>query len=194
MSTQDFVEGDLHFHFPAHWGVRKYDQQRFYQRMGGMGLKAVDFLAIDPSEGGRLYLIEVKNYRTRIREGMVFEAPLKGEDVLAEAIATKYDHTIRAIRAIQVFYQRQWLYRLVRALLLKTSWWQYDTVFWAHANELTQRWQDQTVLLWMETEESAKDYRQAVAAGVRERLPEKVHFMVAEQAAPFPKELRVDLI
>ncbi|MEL6832543.1 MAG: hypothetical protein AAFP77_06110 [Bacteroidota bacterium] len=191
MSTQLFIEGDLHFHFPAHWGVRKYDQQRFYKRMGGMGLKAVDFLAIDPADGGHLYLIEVKNYRTRVREGMVFKAELKEQEELAEVVSTKYAHTLRAIEGIEVYYHRKWWYRVLKSMLLRSKRWQYDTIFWTHVFELTNQQTSQTVLLWLETEDPAQAYRRHVAAEVRERLPQEIPFVIAEHIAPFPGALEV---
>ncbi len=193
MATQRFIEGNLHFHFPAHWGVRKYDQQRFYKRMGGMGLKGVDFLVIDPEGKGHLYLIEVKNYRTRIREEMVFEAELKEEEELAEIVTTKYEHTLRAIEGIEVFYHRKWWYRMVKRLLLHSSWWKYDTIFWTHVFELTSRQAAQTVLLWLETEEPAQTYRQRVITEVSKRLPKAVSFAVAEHISPYPQNLQVRL-
>lgn len=182
MSKAQFIEGDLVFRFPAHWGVRKYDQQRFYRHMGGMGLKGVDFIAIDPQEKGHLYLIEVKNYRTRYREDLVFEAPLKEKDELADIVVKKYKHTMRAIRAIHLFYFRKWWYQLTRELFLDSQRLQYDVVFWTQAYQLAKRAKQHTLVLWLETEEPEKDYRVELLTEIRARLPLPIRVLIAEQA------------
>ncbi len=182
MSSSQFTEGDLVFCFPSHWGVRKYDQQRFYRHMGGMGLKGVDFIAIDPHEKGHLYLIEVKNYRTRYREGLVFEAPLKEKGELADIVTTKYKHTMRAIRAIHLFYLRKWWYQLTRQLYLDSKRLQFDVVFWTQAYQLAKQAKRHSFVLWLETEEPAKDYRVELLTEIRKRLPLPINAAIAEQS------------
>ena len=181
MSSSRFVEGDLVFDFPAEWGVRKYDEQRFYRHMGGMGLKAVDFVAIDPEEEGHLYLIEVKNYRTRYRDDLIFEAPLLTQKELAEIIATKYEHTLRAIRAIHLFYQRKWWYRPISPALKNSRRWAFDLVFWTHAHRLSEKKQSHTLLFWLETEESSLHYRHYLEQELRNLLPAEVNITITHQ-------------
>ena len=192
MTTSSYTEGDLIFRFPPHWGVRKYDQQRFYRQMGGMGLKGVDFLAIDPSGEGHLYLIEVKNYRTRYREGLVFKAPLKEQEELAEIVSAKYKHTMRAIRAIHLYYQRKWWYQLFLGVFRKSLRFQYDTIFWTRAYDLARAEKHHTLLLWMETEETAGSYRQQLHLELQERLGGDAQLQIAQRAAPFPAGLQVE--
>lgn len=192
MSASHFTEGDLLFHFPTDWGVRKYDQQRFYRHMGGMGLKGVDFLVIDPEGGGHLYLIEVKNYRTRYREGMIFEAPLKEQEELANIVATKYEHTMRAIRAIHLYYLRKWWYQLTRRFFRDSRRLSFDPVFWTRAYELARISERHTALLWMETEAPSVAYRKQLTMELGERLRAGVQFSIAEQDRPFPVGIRVE--
>ena len=54
MSKQPFIESDLQFYFPDHWAVREYDNHRFYKNLSGLGLKGLDFLVLDPENGGHL--------------------------------------------------------------------------------------------------------------------------------------------
>jgi hypothetical protein len=61
------VDG-LSFDFPAKWSASKYDEWSFYRNQFGKmrgGIKAVDLVAIDPSE--TVWLIEVKDYRVHQR-------------------------------------------------------------------------------------------------------------------------------
>lgn len=191
MSSAQFIEGDLIFGFPKHWGVRKYDQQRFYRHMGGMGLKGVDFIAIDPSDGGHLYLIEVKNYRTRYREGLVFEAPLKEQEELAAIVTTKYEHTMRAIRAIHLYYLRKWWYQLSRQLYLKSRRLQFDVVFWTQAYQLARKAKQHTLILWLETEEPAANYRSQLEEKIKGRLSVKIDALIMDQSSDNLAEIQV---
>jgi hypothetical protein len=182
MVEKTFIESDLVFAFPEHWGVREYDNHRFYKNISGLGLKGVDFLLVDPSGAGHLYLMEVKNYRTRVREGIVYEAPLKSPEELAATIAMKYEHTLRAIRAVHLYYQRKWWYRLLNRVIRKSQYTQYDSVFWTQAYELARQPSQHTFLLWLETETEDQAYEQQL----QNSMGLQIAFKIGRQIHPYP--------
>ena len=70
----DYVEGLIRFSFPDNFAVIRYDEKKFKNNKGSGffycrqnfyefagGTKAVDFIALDTSEDGALWLIEVKD-------------------------------------------------------------------------------------------------------------------------------------
>ncbi|MCB9081902.1 MAG: hypothetical protein H6555_09355 [Lewinellaceae bacterium] len=116
-----FRESGFAVQFDPSWLVQKYDAHRFYRSLSGVGLKGIDFLAL--RRGEPLLLIELKNYR---------ETPPTPTEV-AEAVARKAVDTLRGIRAIQGYFQRKWLYRMLRPWLLRRSWQHSDWVFYAQA-------------------------------------------------------------
>jgi hypothetical protein len=191
MSKQTFIESDLLFNFPASWAVREYDNHRFYKNLSGLGLKGLDFLVLAPEGEGHLYLVEVKNYRTRIREGNTYEAPLKSPEALAATVATKYEHTLRAIRAVHLFYQRKWWYRLLNRLIRNSQYAQYDPVFWTRAYELARQPSLHTLLLWIEMETDDQGYEQQLQAQLQRRMGLKVEVKIGSQAHPFPPGVMV---
>jgi hypothetical protein len=192
MSKQTFIESDLVFNFPESWGVREYDNHRFYKNISGLGLKGVDFLLVDPSGPGHLYLMEVKNYSTRIRKGMVYEAPLKSPEELATTVAIKYEHTLRAIRAVHLFYQRKWWYRLLNRMIRNSPYAQYDPVFWTRAYELARQPAQHTFLLWLETEIEDQDYEQRLQKHLQSGLGINLEVKIGKQSHPFPPGVTVE--
>lgn len=82
------VDG-LNFQFPDDWCASKYDEWVYYRkqflRMRN-GIKALDLLAIDPTETG--WLIEVKDYRIHARTK---------PSELAEEISKKIFDTLAAV-------------------------------------------------------------------------------------------------
>ena len=115
-----FTESDQSVVFPANWWVIALDKHRYYQRVSGQGLKAVDFLAIDDDFG--LVMIELKNYR--------------GEPVPADLSATleqKCLDTERLIRIVNKYLDRKLYYRI----FYKWLHWHYvcdrEWVFWERA-------------------------------------------------------------
>lgn len=193
MAKQPFIESDLLFNFPENWAVREYDNHRFYKNLSGLGLKGVDFLVLAPEGAGHLYLVEVKNYRTRIRKGTTYEAPLKSPEELAVTVATKYEHTLRAIRAVHLFYQRKWWYRLLHRLIRKSPYAQYDPVFWTRAYDLTHQPAQHTLLLWLETEIEDQDYEQRLQKQLENRMDVQVEVKIGKQSHPFPPGVTVQL-
>lgn len=181
-----YSESDLVFQFPPHWGVRKYDEQPFYKKMSGFGLKGMDFLLVDPIGEGHLYLVEVKNYRIRTNDGGTFVPRLKSPAELAAILATKYEHTLHAIRAIQLYYQRKWWYRLFGNRLTRSRRFQSDAIFWHHVLRLAQNQTQHTVLLWFEQEEADEAYTKALRQVLKYELELGVQMELASTARPAP--------
>jgi hypothetical protein len=181
LPPSSFTESDLHFEFPSHWGVRVYDDHRFYKSMSGLGLKGVDFLLIDPSGAGHLYLIEVKNYRTRIREEGSYVAKLKPAAELAATVAAKYKHTQRALRAVQLYYRRKWWYRLLEGQFKKSRYLHYDLVFWTRAYALANDPERHTLLLWLETEQDEEAYKADLENKLVNILAKRVKVKVSDE-------------
>ena len=186
-----YLESELEFRFPTHWGVRKYDQQKFYLQISGLGMKGIDFLIIDPIGEGHLYLVEVKNYRTRSNEGGTFIPSLKDPPKLAAIVAAKYEHTLRAIRAIQLYYQRKWWYRLFYNRYATSRNYQKDPVFWTTANRLVQNSEQHTILLWLEADDIVTSYATALDMTLNYELPTGIAIKVASMAQPYPPGILV---
>jgi hypothetical protein len=187
MSKQPFIESDLLFYFPDNWAVREYDNHRFYKNFSGLGLKAVDFLVLaHEGSGHHLYLVEVKNYRTRIRKGITYKAPLKSPAELAATVAIKYEHTLRAIRAVHLFYQRKWWYRLLNRLIRSSKYVKYDPVFWTRAYELAREPSQHTLLLWLETQTEDQDYEQRLLDHLQSSMSLQVEVKIGRQSHPYP--------
>ncbi|MEL7222466.1 MAG: hypothetical protein AAGJ93_14180 [Bacteroidota bacterium] len=181
-----YQESELEFRFPQHWAIRKYDQQKFYLQVSGLGLKGVDFLIIDPIGEGHLYLMEVKNYKTRQHEHGTFIPQLKAAPELAATLAAKYEHTLRAIRAIALFYQQKWWYRLLKKNYTKSRNYQRDAVFWTAVSSLAKNTEQHTLLLWLEANEVSSDYLKAFNTTLQYELAIGVKTQVASTQSPFP--------
>ena len=173
-----FLEGDLRFQFPPHWGVRQYDQHMFYRGLSGLGLKGVDFLLIDPTDGGRLYFLEVKNYRTRTTEDGTFIATPKPPRRLAKTVARKYVDTGRAVAAIYGYYRRQWWYRALESWLLQRSNFRYDRVFWTRVQAMLEEGTAVSVVLWLEVETKDRAYVLDIRRALQEQLAAHVDVSV----------------
>ena len=100
----DYVEGSIRFSFPDNFAVIRYDEkkiknnkgsgffycrQNFYEFAGGT--KAVDFIALDTSEDGALWLIEVKDCigssQNAVSQYLREDIPQKVRDTFAGLIA-----------------------------------------------------------------------------------------------------------
>lgn len=100
----DYVEGSIRFSFPDNFAVIRYDEkkiknnkgsgffycrQNFYEFAGGT--KAVDFIALDTSEDGALWLIEVKDCigssENTVSQYLREDIPQKVRDTFAGLIA-----------------------------------------------------------------------------------------------------------
>jgi len=188
-----YQESELEFRFPQHWAIRKYDQQKFYLQISGLGLKGVDFLIIDPIGEGHLYLMEVKNYKTRQHKHGTFIPQLKAPPELAATLAAKYEHTLRAIRAIALFYQRKWWYRLLQNNFAKSRNYQREPVFWSTVSRLSQNTAQHTLLLWLEADEVSDTYLDAFNTTLKYELAVGVKAKVASRQKPFPPGIVVEM-
>lgn len=186
-----FSESNLEFQFPEYFGLRRFDTDRFYKKISGLGLKGVDFIFIDPRDDGHLYLMEVKNYETRITADGVFNSELKQIEDFSKTIAAKYWHSQRAIRVIQIFYERKWWYLLLRFMLKKSLQFQLDMVFWTKVFLLSKSKEKHTYILWLETQGEQKAYRQQLSRALARELGSEVNFKIAQRSAVFPIALQV---
>ncbi len=177
-----FSESDLRFQFPDDWIVRKYDDTVAYQSLSGRGLKGVDFIALSPD--GKLWLIEVKNYRPRVseRDGKEYLAKRKTPALLAADIATKFMDSTRLIRIVDAYLRRHWWRRL-------QLWWygfrgkpntNSNYWFWSEAHRRADDGERVVFVLWMETPERKTGYDDEVAALLQELMPTKTRVVVAE--------------
>ena len=131
-----FSESGMEFNFGPGWAVRKYDDVPYFKRMGGEGLKGVDFIAIRHHR--ELIFIEVKNYQTRYNPSMdrAFEVSAKPADELAYELKRKFEDTLLAMDAVLQYFHRGWWYRRLRRLWLQWPWLQNDRAFWSRAHAL----------------------------------------------------------
>ncbi|MEZ4984812.1 MAG: hypothetical protein R2795_07215 [Saprospiraceae bacterium] len=181
-----WVESDLTFFFPAGWGIRKYDKQRFYRFMSGLGMKGVDFLLLSPEGEQHLYLMEVKNYRTRSTEEGIFTPILRTPEDLAKHLFAKYDHTIRAIRAIELFYQRKWWYRLLEKQFRQSLRFTQDVVFWAHTFPLVRSPLQHSLVLWLEADNLPPEYIVSLQQALAEYIKDgKLQIHISNGEKPF---------
>lgn len=149
--------------------------------MSGLGLKGVDFLLIDPTGAGHLYLVEVKNYRTRIREEGNYIAKLKPVAELAGTVAAKYGHTLRALRAVRLYYHRKWWYRLLEARFKRSKNLNSDLAFWTQAHALANDPERHTLLLCLETEQVEKQYKADLKTQLKKVLTKRSRVKVVDE-------------
>lgn len=162
-AEQSYEESGLRFAFGPDWAVQRYDAHRFYQGLSGVGLKGVDFIGLHQ---GRLYLIEVKNYRRRQawQAASLFAAIAADPSPFAAVVARKMTDTLRAISAIRTYYHRKWLFRQAKPWLLRRPPRQSEWAFWAQVCEIAQAPSAVTAVLWLETEQPQAPIRQALQA------------------------------
>lgn len=149
-----FQESELSFQFGPKWMARKYDDHRFYSRLSGAGLKAVDFIAI--SDDGQLVLWEIKNFSRRKPELThdPLEKIIEEKSNFALDMSQKVKDTFRALDAIHGYYRRKWSFRMRQWSM---PYWQFskaDWYFWFKAHQLTARAEDCRFILLIETPES----------------------------------------
>lgn len=111
-----YTESDLLLHFDDALRVRKFDDSRYFQILSGLGLKGVDFIAIDSNN--RLYLIEVKNFKKRAKSPV----PPDTYDLIGD-FPPLQDHFVRKIQdscqLIEVIYKylhRKWWLKIAISL------------------------------------------------------------------------------
>ena len=168
--------------------MRKYDDTTAYQSLSGHGLKGVDFIALSPD--GKLWLIEVKNYRPRVspKDGREYRAERKSPEVLVEKIAGKFRDSLRLIRIVDTFLRRHWWTRLQLWFLDRrrrpntdSNYW-----FWAEARRRCALPERRAFVLWMETPERKTGYDEEVERLLKLAMPEGEQVIVAESSRPHP--------
>lgn len=143
-------ESDLTFHFGTRWMIRKYDEHRFYSRLSGAGLKAVDIISIYKKR--QLILWEVKNFKDRkpnLRHDPLQEIT-EAPDQFIQEMAAKVKDTLRALKAINGFYKRRWLFFLQKLLLPIVYLPSFDWYFWQMAYQLSAVERQPRFILWLE--------------------------------------------
>lgn len=145
-------------------------------------MKGVDFIALSPN--GKLWLIEVKNYRPRVsdRNGQEYRAKRKNPELLARDIATKFQDSKRLIRIVDTYLRRHWWRRLQlwwyafsRTPNTESNYW-----FWAEARRRCAAEENVSFVLWMETPERKTGYDDEVEALLLALMPAGDRVIVAE--------------
>jgi len=176
-----FAESDLLFSFPDDWVVRKFDDTVAYQSLSGYGLKGVDFIALSPD--GKLWLMEVKNYRPRQNKGKEYRASRRQPRELAAHVAKKFTDTHRLLRIVDASLRKNW-YRRIKLLYLErlrpnteSNYW-----FWSEAKRRADQADSVRYLLWMETPETRPDYDDATEQALLALLhPDATLFVVENE-------------
>ena len=179
--VNSFTESNLQFTFPADWRVRKFDETRAYRSISGRGLKGVDFIAISPDD--KLWLIEVKNYRPRLKNGRQYRAYHRPPKQLAAQVAGKWRDSLRLIRIVHHNLRRSWWRRV-------QLWYQVhigrnpasNFPFWHLSHRIASSGSAPKCLLWLEAPECNPDYDSRVYQYLRTEWPTAT-VIVAEQAA-----------
>lgn len=184
-----FEESDLRLSFPESWIVRKFDETPAYHSVSGHGLKGVDFLCLAPE--GRLWLVEVKNYRRRKQEHRTLR---RSPEALAEHVGRKIADSKRLIRIVNRAFQRSWWIRLRLAWYALRPGPRPDSHYWFWAEaERRLAWPRRlTCLLWLETPEPGVHYEEAVAESLDEWLEPGNELLLAEMDRPGNVPLTVE--
>ncbi|WP_116124581.1 hypothetical protein [Lewinella sp. IMCC34183] len=172
-----FDESDLELTFPESWIVRKFDATAAYHSVSGHGLKGVDFMCLTPD--GRLWFIEVKNYRRRKPAHRIVR---RSPEELAEHVGRKFSDTKRLIHVVNRALRRRWW------LALKLYWYELRKAprpqsphwFWYEAERRLAFPRKLTCLLWLETPETGVHYEEAVAGALEEWLEPGNELRLAE--------------
>ena len=188
-----FNESGLEFEFDDSWVVKKYDDHRFYKRLSGAGLKAVDFIGI--WKGEILALIEVKNYKIRFQDlkQLPIQNILNDPDQLARAIIKKVEDSLKAIDAIHGAYCRKWWYRLFLPFinLFKKS--SADWPFWTTVHNLINDEKEIWVVFWLESEFEQETLRKNLDLTISKGLDEFTDktFVAEIDHHPFATSIKV---
>lgn len=173
-----FSESDLFFHFPDDWIVRKFDDTAAYQSLSGHGLKGVDFIALSPD--GRLWLIEVKNYRPRYDDTREYFAKRRKPDDLARHIWFKYRDSHRLMQIVAASLEKKWWFNVWKLYSRVISNPNSNYWFWVEAHRRSKDADRLSYVLWMETPEGANDYNSSVEEHLLAALPHHTDLWVVE--------------
>ncbi|MEM1359516.1 MAG: hypothetical protein AAGF89_15020 [Bacteroidota bacterium] len=189
MST--FTESDLLFTFPDDWVVRKFDDTVAYQSLSGHGLKGVDFIALSPD--GKLWLMEVKNYRPRQKAGKEYRAKRRPPAQLAAHVAKKFSDTHRLLKIVDASLRKRWWSRIRLYYLEKlrpntaSNYW-----FWTEAKRRADQPESLVVyVLWLETPEVPENYDEATRRELLAHLEPRIDLFVVEGERPHPLPISV---
>jgi len=189
-----FTESGLDFTFNKDWVVKKYDSHRYYKGLSGVGLKGIDFIALNIEENLAVFF-EVKNYRTRYRvenSEPIYPNP-KAPDILGQALSEKVKDTLLAIDAITTYYQKSFLYRLFLPLILRLPLYRPDRFFWTKVSHCIHQHHNLQVVLWVELEHIDPIYMDQLNTIVDRLLQEEPIqvFLADTRQHPFLSSLQV---
>ena len=157
---RSFIESGLQFSFSRDCVVKKYDSHRYYRGLSGIGLKGIDFVALNLKEN-LVAFFEVKNYRTRFHRDTgepIYPEP-KPAIELAQALSEKVSDTLLAIDAITTYYQKSFIYRLLQPLYLRLPFYMGDRFFWTKVENCIYEHENLAYVLWVELQEKNPAYK-----------------------------------
>ncbi len=154
----NYRESDLNIDFNLSWRLRRFDTSRYFKVLSGLGLKGVDFIAIDMEK--KLYLIEVKNYKKRVKSPVAPDVSdlLGTNPALQDHFIKKIENSSQLLEVINKYMNRKWWYRLLFKFRLSISTQignKSDWSFWLDAfHILTNKPQNVNCILLLELDES----------------------------------------
>lgn len=157
-----YKESDLNISFDPSWRVKKFDASRYFKLLSGLGLKGVDFIALDKS--GQLFLIEVKNYKKRLKSPVDPDiSDLIGKSPnLKNHFVQKVEDSCQLLEVIYKYLNRKWFYRLMfkyrhtipKAWIENSEW-----TFWFDANHLLANPNNLNCVLLLELERAYPTFK-----------------------------------
>jgi len=193
---KSFTESGLDFRFNDDWVVKKYDSHRYYKGLSGVGLKGIDFIALNIKENLAVFF-EVKNYRTRYRveNGEPIYPTLKAPDILGQALSEKIKDTLLAINAITTYFRKSFLYRLFLPLIIRLPLYRNDRFFWTKVAHCIYEHHNLQVVFWVELEEVDTPYIDELNTIVDRLLKEETIqvFLADTRQHPFSSSLKVEV-
>lgn len=105
MNGEIFIERDVEVVFDDEWLVIKLDEHKYYKRVSGYGLRGVDFMALHVDFG--VVFVEMKNY-TEGKSSIPFH--------LEGTMRSKRDDSVRLVRIVCAYFERQWYFRMLKVL------------------------------------------------------------------------------
>lgn len=194
---RSFTESGLKFTFNKDWVVKKYDSHRYYKGLSGMGLKGIDFIALNLREN-LVAFFEVKNYRTRFHQNTgepILPEP-KPADALAHSLSAKVSDTLLALDAIITYYRKSFLYRWLQPLYLKLPFYVGDRFFWTKVENCIYVHENLVYVLWVELEERDLHYRKQLKDKTEDLLKNELGTVELADTTehPFPTSLTTVVI
>lgn len=192
-----FEESDLVFTFDRSWVVKRYDSHRYYKGLSGVGLKGIDFIALNIKENLAVFF-EVKNFRTRYHRdtGKPIRPILKPPETLAQSLSEKVSDTLSAVDAVITYYRKSFLYRWFLPFILRAPFYHYDRFFWTKVGSCIRDHHHLQVILWVELEDIDNQYFKCLSDQVYNLLGDKkiTVFLANTSSHPFAKSMFVDYV